>query len=167
MGGIQAFVLFCDSVRDETTSTQTIVGVLPDNLNIPKVPAAVPRLTLYVRIMLDPARDPGPMALWLIFPDGQERTLQTFEAGVVNEARTRAQESNMPYAGLLSNITFPNFPVLQYGRVKAVLRVGDEEILCGALTFREAPASSELGQLATLSLPVPKGLAPPDEPSRP
>lgn len=167
MRGVQAFALFCDSVRDEKTSTQTIVGVYPDNLNVAKVPAVIARLAIYIRIMVDPDIDPDSMALWVVFPDGAERNVQTIEPDVISTARTKARENEMPYAGLLTNITFPNFPIMQFGRVKVLLRAGEEEIVCGALTFVEAPASTDLGQLSSLSLSVPKDLAPPDEPPLP
>jgi hypothetical protein len=167
MRGVQAFALFCDSVRDETTSTQTIVGVFPDNLNIAKVPSMIPRLSIYIRVMVDPTEDPGPMILSLVFPDGTEKAVQTFDAETVTAARAKSRETEMPYTGMITNITFPTFPVMQFGRVKVLLRAGEEEIVCGALTFLEAPASTALGRLETISLTVPKGLTQPDEPSLP
>lgn len=167
MQGVQAFVLFCDSVRDEVANTQTIVGALPDNLNVPGIPRGLPRLTLYVRIMVDVDRPPEPMTLSLIFQDGQRREIQVFGSDIVAESCAGAKAIGMPYAGILSNVTFPNFPVLMYGRLTAVLQVGGEEIVCGMITFVEAPSSSAQGQLSSISFPVPPDLTPPPEPSRP
>jgi hypothetical protein len=142
MAGISAIGLFCESIRNEVEGTHTLVGIMPDNLNIPTVPIALGKLSLYVRIMIDPAIDPGPLSVWLIHPNGEERELQTLDSNVINENRAASLAAGAPITGIISQAIMPGFPILDYGRFRAVLRTRDTEILCGALNFQKMPTSS-------------------------
>jgi hypothetical protein len=143
MSAPQAVALFCESVREETGGTQTIVGVLPDNLSIERVPVALPKLSIYIRISVDPmAGDPGPLALRIVFPNGEEKELQDIDRQAILSAVADAKTKEAPLAGLLTFVTIPNFPVHHFGRVKVILRTQTGDTICGALNFQ---ASSSTG----------------------
>lgn len=141
MPGITAMGVFCEDIREEKTGTQTLVGVYPDNLNIPTVPAALPKLALYMRIAVDPFVDAEQMSVWLISPKGDERKINDIDTKLVAQTQANSRKSGTPFATMISRIIAPAFPVTEYGRMKALLRIGSEEIICATLNFQVPPAS--------------------------
>lgn len=133
--------VFCEDIREEKTGTQTLVGVYPDNLNIPKVPVALPKLAVYLRIALDPFVDADPISVWLISPKGEERKINDIDPKMVAQTQANIRKSGTPFATLISRIIAPAFPVTEHGRMKAVIRVGTEEIICATLNFQVPPAN--------------------------
>lgn len=131
--------IFCEDIREEIASTQTIVGVFPDNLNIPHVPIGLPKLCLYIRIAVDPFIDIDPMTIWLVTPDGQEQQVSAIDPSLVASTQAIVRASGTPMATLISRVIAAGFPVVAFGRLRAVLRTKDEEIVCATLNFQPTP----------------------------
>jgi hypothetical protein len=142
MAEIRALGLFCESVREESGGTHTIVGILPDNMTLQKVPGALPKLSLYVRILLEPGVDPGPLSIWLSFPNGEKREIQKVDPKLIEATQRTAKDEGAPLVGVIAHAAFPQFPVPGYGRISALLRTTNEEIVCGFLNVKEQPAAS-------------------------
>jgi hypothetical protein len=158
--------LFCDNIIDAKDGTQTLVGIFPDKLGVASVPSAMARLAIYFRILVDPAEDPGPLEILLLFPNGEEKSLQKFDPVFVDSARKRARDEGLPYAGLLTNALIPHFPVLEFGRLSALVSIDGEKVVCGAVNF-VLGNPSDFAQPSLLSLSVAKGSEPPSAPSHP
>jgi hypothetical protein len=143
MQSIRAFALFCDSVRDEVGGTQSIIGIFPDNIEIGHVPVGLPKLSVYVRVLVDvDVLNPGPLSIWIVFPNGEERELHTHDRQLVVNSLADAKTLGAPFTGFISHATMPQFPIMQFGRVRVVLRTEAEEFVCGTLNFKERPSSS-------------------------
>lgn len=142
MAAVRAFGLFCESVREEAGGTHSIVGILPDNMTLQKVPVALPKLSLYVRIVVEAGANPGPLAVWIEFPNGEKREIQKIDQQVVESSRASVAEAGGPLVGFIAHAAFPQFPVTAYGRITALVRAGDEEMICGFLNVREPAASA-------------------------
>ena len=152
-----AIGLFCEDVRDEVAGTQSIVGILPDNMAIPSVPVALPRLVLYLRLMLDPASDPGAISASLDFPNGETRQVVSIDADATEDACKAARESGAPYAGMVTVVAMQQFTVIAAGRLVAMVRIGGQERVCAALNFQVLPASSTAPLPQSADAPRPKG----------
>ena len=50
-------VILCEDIRDERSGTETLVGVLPDNVAIRGPRGVMPKLAVYLRIQIDDAVD--------------------------------------------------------------------------------------------------------------
>ena len=142
MAEIRALGLFCESVREEAGGTHTIVGILPDNMTLQKVPSALPKLSLYVRIVVEPGVDPGQMSIWLSFPNGEAREIQKVDPKLVEASRKAAKDDGGPLVGVIAHAAFPQFPVPAYGRITALLRTAKDEIVCGFLNVKEPPPAA-------------------------
>jgi hypothetical protein len=133
---VSAIAFFCDDVRAEAMGTSTLVGIYPDNFEVPHFPGGLPRLTIYVRINIDPTVEYAPMSLRLVNTDSKEIDLGGIDADLVARTSTDARAAGAPITGIISRALAMPFAVPNPGHVKVILKVGQEEILCGALNFR-------------------------------
>ena len=139
MTPVTAVGLFCDDIREEKAGTDSLVGVMPDSLNMPQFPGVLLRLSLYVRVLADPGTKLGETTLWLRLPDGKERHLQTIDAAVIDGSQEQARRALFPYAGLIMRVAFQNFPVPAPGRMDAIVKWRGGEAICAALNFQLTP----------------------------
>jgi hypothetical protein len=159
--------LFCEDIREERSGQDTLIGILPDNLELAPTPTATPglriisRLCLYIRINVDPSFDPGPLTIRLIYPNGEELTFGPMDPALVKKTREEALADGKPYAGLISKVVLGNFNAKSDGRVRLMLNAGGEDYLCGALNVRLLPAAAASASgpqpsLSPAALPVTK-----------
>lgn len=130
--------LFCEDMREEKSGSETLVGVLPDNINMP-IPGALAKLGLYIRFHFDPAVDPGQIFTRIVHPNGEETKLGELDAAVVKKARDDARAAGVPIAGVISRAMIGNFPVKIPGIVRAIANVGGEDITCAMLNMKALP----------------------------
>lgn len=131
----QAIALFCEDIREEKAGTVTLVGVMPDNTELPQVPVIFGKLCFYVRFHLEPGVDPGEVSVKLSFPDGNVTTLGGFEPDLVKKVIRGAADSGTPFAGLVFTAVAAPFPIPMPGRVVVIAKIGETETPCGALNF--------------------------------
>lgn len=142
---LSAIALFCSDVRAEKTNTDTLVGVFPENVDLPRVPLALPKVSLYVRLHLDPAAHHKPMKMRLINADSSEMSLGEIDTALIDDALNKARLEDRPYAGIIFRAEIQMFPVNQFGRISVVLSVGSEDYVCGTLMVKQSasPSASE------------------------
>jgi hypothetical protein len=136
---VEALGLFCDDVRDELGGTHSIIGVYPDNLDIPTVPVTVPRLSMYVRLNVDSDDDPCEFSLFLIHADGEEHPLQKMQADYVAGGLAMSRHQQNPKTGFIAKSFIMGLQVKNFGRMKVVVRFTDKEITAATLNVRPAP----------------------------
>jgi hypothetical protein len=132
---LSAVALFCDDIREERLGTLTLVGVMPDNVEVPAFPGALAKVGIYVRIHLDPNTDPGAIELLLTFTDGVQHKIGELPKELVDKSRADALAGGNPIAGLIANLSASPFPVPQAGRALVSLKYGDETQVVGGLNF--------------------------------
>jgi hypothetical protein len=138
MQPVSAICLFCEDIRTEANEVNTLVGILPDNLNVPGIPGNMPKLGMYVRINLDPAAEPCSISLELALPWGDVIPLGEIDQSLIAKARKDAQNSRAPVAGIISRSLFSPFPILGEGRIRAIAKIRDEPVTVGSLNIRLA-----------------------------
>ena len=142
MPAVRAMAFFCEDVREELAGTHSVIGVLPDNINMPLVPGMMPKLGLYVRLMVEPHAAIGPLAILLVFPNGHEQEVNKLEGAVIEKAQKEAEAAGLPFGGVVAKVVMSPFPILAFGRIKAVLRGSDGDTLCATLNFQKEATST-------------------------
>lgn len=146
--------LFCEDIREEKRDLRTLVGLIPDNVNVASPPMAtspgaqvthgpveaplISKLCVYVRLNFDPNFDLGDVHAYLVQPDGSDVDMGPLDASVVAQAKATAIERGNPLAGVIFTITMGNLGLPKSGLMKMEVEVNGERYLAGALTFRDA-----------------------------
>jgi hypothetical protein len=147
---LHAVAIFCEDVREEKSGQFTLVGILPDNVNIVPRPheiseaahPIIPRLGVYVRIHIDVHDNPGPISIKLAFPNGEEAVVGQIGSDLVETAKRQAQAANMPIAGIISSAVMQGFVMIQPGLVLAIVETANERYPCGVLNLGAVPNPS-------------------------
>jgi hypothetical protein len=139
---ISAVALFCEDIREEKAGPDTLIGIYPDNVIVPAIPYAFPKFAIYLRVNMDPTCDPQSFTLRIRMPDGNEPIVSEFDEEFVAKTKSGVQASGAPLLGFISRITTGNFPVSAPGRILAIVKMGDQEFLAGALNVQAAPPPS-------------------------
>lgn len=139
MEGIAALGVFCEDIREEVRGTDTIVGVLPDNVAVPQIPFAFPKIAIYTRLMIPVDYNPGPMNLVLRHADGSEVPLAQVDPALVEEGKVEARGQAKPFAGIVLRAAMGGLAVPAQGVMMAILREGDREHQCALLNVKVTP----------------------------
>lgn len=136
MKSYSAIALFCEDLREEKGGSDIIVGILPDNVSFPQLPAVMPKLCIYIRIHLAPEFDPGgAIPLRLEGPGDQRIALGEVEKELIYKTKDDVKKKGAPLVGLISRVVMTPFQVLEPGRVNVVASVAGQDILCGSLNL--------------------------------
>jgi hypothetical protein len=134
---VEAIALFCDDIREEKAGTVSIIGIYPDNINVPQVPIMLPKCGIYARYNL-PVGDTPPktIALRLVYADGSETPLTVFNAETIERARVESQAKGAGKVGLISTAILAPFPIKKEGRINVIVKIDNEESICGTLNIQ-------------------------------
>jgi hypothetical protein len=135
MSEVRAMGIFCEDFREEMLGLHSLIGVLPDNVNVAAVPALMPKLTLYVRIAISHECAVNEMAVVLMSPSGENLLAESAIETVLIERAKAEAAINTTFGTIVHRATISPFPIQEYGRVKLVVRADSKEIVCGALNF--------------------------------
>jgi len=126
--------LFCEDIRQER-SGQSLMAIWPDNLHVPVIPSTIPRLSVFVRINVDPLANIGSISVVLRLFDGSENRIGGFTEENVKDTQKSSRDSDLPWAGFMISAVAFGFQINSTGKLLLVVRVGDEEVICGALNI--------------------------------
>lgn len=133
-----AVTMFCDDVRQEVGHTETIVGILPDNVNLPAFPIALPKIAIYTRIVVETDFIPEPIHV-VLSTGGSESTIATIDVETISNAILQSKEKASPIVGFLARATAAPFPIEK--PVRMLVRVTSENfnVISGTLNFDQTP----------------------------
>jgi hypothetical protein len=148
--------LFCEDIREEKNNTFTLIGILPDQINLeileggaagadgvptappppPRHPVkTLPKLSIYIRINFDPAFDIGAPIIRVILPGGQVSLTKVVEKDIIQKAMLEAKQRGNLLAGVVSRVNVDQFrPAV--GSIKVEAEINGETHLGGAINFR-------------------------------
>ncbi len=152
MYGISAFAFFCEDVRREASGKETLIGVAPDIMRFSKFPARVRRIQIYYRIRFEVGKKYDqvitPVLEWDGKPVDSEEPNHPFPLDLIQKSLDDAITRDAPYITAGGRIILREpFPIQKPGRMLAFLKIGDQRLLCGALTFIERPIPSSASLL--------------------
>jgi hypothetical protein len=131
--------LFCEDVREEKTG-HTVIGIFPDNVNVPALPGALPKLGVYVRCHLDPRAKIKNLSAKLRLADGEEIQLASFDEATIKKTQAEAREKGTPIAGFIMIAVAMMVKVKEAGLMLAIVNVGGTEVLAASLNLQVEPA---------------------------
>ena len=134
--------VFCDDVRPENEGRMSVMGIMPDNADVPGFPFLLLRLGAYVRVHVLPTSNINQIEVVIRFPTGQEQTLGTFDAVQIEKSKAEAKESGANWCGFITAAVAGNVTIPESGILRLVAKVGNEESICGSLNLRLAATSS-------------------------
>ena len=127
---------FCDDIRAERSSTETVVGIYPDNVEVDKIPAMFPRMSIYLRINVFLDKEYEDILIYMLLSDEQKVDLTTIKAELISSAQKQATEQGSPFAGLVSRIKQSPFVAANPGRIQIVAAVNGDDYVCGLLNIK-------------------------------
>lgn len=130
---MDAIALFCDSVRPEVEGTETVTGILPDNIVVPRLPVTVPRLSIYYRLHIPVDEYFNKIETSLQVPDGTEHALTDVDMELISRTRDEAADAGSGYFGLILRAQMVPFRLDFEGRYLALLKVDGSPRVCGSL----------------------------------
>ena len=143
MNGVTVIGLFCDDIREESQGTHTIVGVYPDNLNVPTVPGMLPKLGFYSRIRVPDSIDIKSASLRFLFPGQPDLNIMTVESHLIEAAKQQATGASL-FGTIVTKAVVSPMPIMDFGRLTAVMNVDGQDIVCALLNFQAAPTATPL-----------------------
>lgn len=138
---ISAVSIFCEDIREEKSGQDTIIGTLPDNIEVPHVPGVMPKLGLYVRIHFDIDKMPRSVSGKLVNTDGSVIPFQDWEAAAIAKTFADSKKNQAPLVGLIMKLVAGPYPIPKTGKLLAIVIINGEEFIAGALNII-APASA-------------------------
>jgi hypothetical protein len=144
--------LFCEDIREEKNDTVTLIGILPDTVNVgePPNPAngpisgdssarALTKLGIYTRVNFDPRKEIKEIDIRLILPNEQAIDLGKIGADVIKKSKDEAIARGNPLAGVIGRAVAAGFQIPKFGVVKLEVTIDGKAHLGAALNFRKAP----------------------------
>lgn len=141
--------LFCEDIRAERSGAFTVVGIMPDNANIPDAPSAdvqgmIPKLCVYVRANFDIADKVKKISMTMRLPDRQEIALGGAGEKLLTSAFDIAKERNSPLVTIVMRAELQAFPVVSLGRLLVEVDVDGDRSIVAQLNL--APSGAEESQ---------------------
>jgi hypothetical protein len=145
MKGISAFAFFCEDIRRESANRDTLIGVMPENIQVTSFPGALRRLAVYFRIRLDvKGTYKKSLSVDLEIPGDdvqiENRVQDPVPLTVIEQSINRSKERGLPYATIIGRMALTEpIPVPSARVIKAILHYGKESQVCGLLNVIERP----------------------------
>jgi hypothetical protein len=143
MTEISVMCVFCEDIREEKSEQVTIVGVLPDNLNIavlsppptPTSKALLPKFGVYLRINLSADMERPKNVSAKVLNTGGEIIYQTeWASEVIDKGFVDTETNRLPLLGLLLKVVVAPLPV-SAGKITAIVTIDDTDHLAGVLNI--------------------------------
>lgn len=142
MHDISAIALFCFDAREEKGGTETLVGILPDNVNIPSFPGSFVQMTVYFRVQMSVTYRPVEIIMRVVLPDGSELNRYKIDQDRLEKTRERAAKDENLYMGLITRFTVAPLRIDKPGRIEALLSIDGTDIVAGSLNCQLQPPST-------------------------
>ena len=151
--------IFCEDIRDEASGQQTLVGILPDNVVLPRLPGILPKLGIYIRVHLDPEGPrPSKLTAFLEHPKGRRVDLPAWKTETIAKGFDDAVANGVPIVGLILKVTIGQFEIDEAGIIVAKVNIDGNDYMAANLRalfdFSAASAKPALQQPSTEPQPT-------------
>ncbi|MCB9947887.1 MAG: hypothetical protein H6842_08670 [Rhodospirillaceae bacterium] len=131
--------LFCDDIREEKSGQHSLIGIYSDNINMPSLPSAFPKLAIYIRITLDVTDPVKEIALSIVAPGAEEKILATLEENFIRSAQAESANKSMPTTTLISQIVTSPYVVRDPGMIVLKVLIEGVEYLSALMNVHHKP----------------------------
>jgi hypothetical protein len=145
MKGINATALFCEDIRREAASRDTLIGIMPATIYLPSFPGDLRRLSVYVQIRLAVSgKFDKAISVDLDVPGDKgainNQNREPLPRDMLERSLRRAKERNLPFATITARMLISEpVPVPTPRTVLAILKYGKQKEVCGLLNIMERP----------------------------
>ncbi len=153
---LNILALFCEDIREEMGGVLSLIGVIPDNVNVSNLPneaSSIPpkidigakvlsKLCVFVRINFDPEYELPEGKLRLVLPNDEKIELGNIDSATIKKAQREAKEKGNPLAGVISRAVLGGFRIPKLGVLKLEAVFGGEVHIAGAINFQSMSPSS-------------------------
>jgi hypothetical protein len=136
---------FCEDIREEVGGTHTIIGVLPDNVTVSPAPNSeagaslfFPRMSIYVRVNLDPSQKPKSIIARASIPGMTDFQLGHMETEALEKAFADSMAKNSPVVGIIFKAMLTPVQLSKSGLATATVTIDGEDIICAMLNIQIA-----------------------------
>jgi hypothetical protein len=130
-----ALSVFAEDIREEVAGTQTIVGVMPDNMAVPSFPGLFPKIAVYTRISFDPGFPPKNLSIACTLNDTLELAADTFATEMIEGSVRATRAKDGPIATLVSKILIGGITISGPSRIRVVVSNASGDVLAGSLNI--------------------------------
>lgn len=166
MNPLSIIGLFCEDIRVESGDVLTLVGLIPDNINMQRLPTpekgkgpialgegkVISNLCVYARANFEPNDPVNEITLNLVFPDERRMPLGGASADVIQRSKLQAKEKGNPLAGVIMRAQMQGFSLPGPGMVRLEAVIDSEVRLLAALNFKLAEKTTSSSEPAPPSL---------------
>jgi hypothetical protein len=135
--------LFCEDVRPELSGQHTLIGILPDNLEVPSVPGLMPKLGVYVRAVIEANHVPKQTAVRLTNTDGSSIPVAQWNPTIIQQGVNEASSRGLPVYGLISTAIVGPFRVPQAGLIQVTVDIDGTQYVAGVLSVMISASASQ------------------------
>lgn len=151
MSTFSSVALFCEDIREEKSGQDTIVGTLPDTLQIsgpppptPDAKAMLPKMGVYLRINFNTDGDkPKDVSAKVLNTNNDIITQSSWDSSVIDKAFADAKTNQIPLVGLLLKIVAGPFAIAGSGKITAIATIDGEDRVAGVLNLIVPSASQQ------------------------
>lgn len=138
--------LFCEDIREESSGTHTIVGVMPDNLNLAGSPVdradatvLFPKFGVYLRVNLDASLHPSAsIKARLALPGTPDILLGEVSIEMIKIAFSDAKAKKFPIVGLIFKAVFSPLQLKESGIACLYAKIDEEDFVGAVLNMQIA-----------------------------
>lgn len=130
---------FCDDIREEKNDMDTLIGIYPNNVNVPHFPFSFPKLGIYTRIHFDVEDSPGDIKIKASRPKEEDIPLTIMTEESFSESQQQTKEEGLPVMGLISKAVAVGFTIKEPGQLKIIVTIQGEEYIGGVLNVQQTP----------------------------
>ena len=134
-----AITLFCDDIREEHMGMITLVGVYPNNVNVPSFPFVLPKLGIYTRILIDVNDALRKITIHISAPDGKIELSTEIDEESIAKSQMAAKDKGSPIVGIMAHAIAAPFVVKEAGQIKLIVNIEGVEYIGGVLIFDQTP----------------------------
>jgi hypothetical protein len=142
MSTFSSIALFCEDIREEKSGQDTIVGTLPDTLQIagppptPNAKAMLSKIGVYLRINFNADGDkPKDVSAKVLNTNNDIITQSSWDSSLIDKAFADAKTNQIPLVGLLLKIVVGPFQIADSGKITAIATIDGQDHVAGVLNI--------------------------------
>ncbi len=136
---LHGITIFCEDIREELGNKVSLIGILPDNLNLSSIPGTLPKLGIYTRIHIPITWEPCALKMFMSAPGTERMLIGETSLELMAESLDMAKRLGGLNGGLTISTIAQSFHIPEPGRIVLECEAPNETFVTGSLNLgREA-----------------------------
>lgn len=139
---VSAVCIFCEDIRQEQSGQDTLVGTLPDTLEINALPINFPKFAIYLRVHLDVDHQPREISARVLNTNESEISAATWDQTLLDTAFAGSRANQLPIVGLIFKVLVSPLNITSAGNIVATATIDGIDYVAGSLRVTLGKARS-------------------------